>query len=313
MKSNSAAAAPPLGTWIAALCVAVSALAVGWTRPRIADEFHRLRKTTDGYALPSPEQTIVASLGYRAALADLIFANVLVSYGLHIQERRRYEFVGEYLDTVNALDPTFRDPFRFADTLLTLQGVEVREQDYRRAREILERGLEAHPYDADLWRNTGQFMAYLAWDKMPDAERAEWRGTGAKYLARSCELLGDDPSLPYHCITAASLFNRLGQHEAMIEFLQRVQIISDNPEIAKMAEKYLDLHLSGREKERAAERLKRFHGAWGNDFKFVSRNALLVIGPEFDPTACAGTDHLKAPECATSWKDWHHRREHARK
>jgi hypothetical protein len=88
----------------AVLLALLACTAVALMRPGLAARFHRLRVTSDVYPFGSPEQVIVQSLGYRAALADAIFAHVRVSYGLHFQEHRRFEFVAT-IDTVTTLDP----------------------------------------------------------------------------------------------------------------------------------------------------------------------------------------------------------------
>src|SRR5690606_9161983 len=87
------------------MLLALSAAGIHFTRTALADPFQRLKITSDVYPLPSPEQTVVLSLGYRAALADLLYAHVLVSYGLHFREKLLFESVGDYLDTINELDP----------------------------------------------------------------------------------------------------------------------------------------------------------------------------------------------------------------
>src|SRR5262245_10093935 len=115
------------------LVVVAACVAIASVRPSLAARYHQLRVTGDVYPFGSPEQVVVESLGYRAALADAIFAHVRVSYGLHFQEHRRFEFVGDYLDTVTTLDPTFRDPYRYADTLLVLSPEAPRPADYERA------------------------------------------------------------------------------------------------------------------------------------------------------------------------------------
>lgn len=289
----------PLGLLLAA------ALSIGWLRPRIAERFHQLKITSDVYALPSPEQTVVASLGYRSALADLIFAHVLVSYGLHFQEKRRFEFVGNYLDTVNALDPKFRDPYRFADTLLTLGPVAPREEDYHKARAVLERGLAQHPHDGELHATAGQFMAYLAPSHLKDpAQKKEFRLAGAKVLARACELVGENESIPYHCLTAADLFTRAGEREATIQFLERVLSVVDNEEVRNLALGYLEKKVSEREHERVSRRLQAFRERWSQDLPFTSKDTMLVIGPKTDIARCAGPERAGEPECPTSWREW---------
>jgi tetratricopeptide (TPR) repeat protein len=281
-----------------------SALLVASLRPRLAADYARVRETSDIYGLPAPEHTLVVSLGWRAALADLLWGHVLVSQGLHFQAKRRFEFLGNYLDTINTLDPQFREPYRLADTLLTLQPVKARVQDHAKAREVLERGLAARPYDAALWSTAGQFVAYLAPQQLPESMRQEWRLAGARMLARACELVTDNENIPYHCITAARLLSSGGQREATIQFLERLLAVNDDPEIRAMALNYLERAIGEREREQAEQRTARFREAWKSDLGFVSKDLMLVLGPRFDPFACAGVGRADAPECAATWKEW---------
>jgi hypothetical protein len=288
------------------LFVALAALLIGSVRYRAADAFRKLRAKNDVYALPSPEQTVALSLGYRSALADLLFSHVLVSYGLHFEEKRRFEFVGNYLDTINALDPDFRRPYRFADTLLTLQPKPPRQQDYLKAREVLERGLRARPYDTELWATAGQFMAYLAPPHLAGGEKVkqEWRMAGARTLAHACQLVSKNDNIPYHCITAASLFSKGGERAAMIEFLQKVLAVTDDEEIRNLALGYLESTVSEQQRAELDARHQRFMAAWLADLRYVKKDLLLVVGPGFDPAACAGDPPDNESRCATTWRAW---------
>jgi tetratricopeptide (TPR) repeat protein len=283
----------------------IAALAVARTRPFLLERYKRLREASDVYALPPPEQTVVFSLGYRAALADLLFAHVLVAYGLHFQDKRRFDFVGRYIDTMNALDPIFVEPYRFADTLLVISPTPPRLEDYVKAKEILERGVKNLPYNTELWLVAGQYMAYVARPHLPDeAMKARWGKRGAELLARACELASENESIPYHCISAARLFHKAGEREAAIRSLERLLAVTDDPEIERLALGYLAKHLSEREEERQQARRQAFRERWGKDLAFASKDLLLVIGPDFDTSLCAGPDRPEGHECATSWRDW---------
>ena len=289
----------------AALVALAACVAIALVRPGLAARFHELRVTSDVYPFGSPEQVVVQSLGYRSALADAIFAHVLVSYGLHFQEHRRFEFVGDYLDTVTALDPSFREPYRYADTLLVLSPETPRLVDYERARVLMLRGLETNPHDAELWLTTGQYLAYLAPPNLPDEnKKREWRIEGAKIMSRACELASRNENIPYNCIVAAGLLNQSGEREAAIESLQRLLAVTDDPEIQRLALGYLSKKLSDREKEQAEARRERFRTAWHADLPFVTKDLLLVVGPRFDPAECAGPGGGRREGCSTSWKAW---------
>jgi hypothetical protein len=259
----------------------------------------------DVYALPPVDQTYVASLGYRSALADLILGHVLVSYGLHFQEKRLFEYVGDYLETIIRLDPKFRTPYLLADTLLTLEPEAPPQEFYRKARRIQDRGLQEFPGDQELWNTSGQFLAYLAPSYLTDFdEKMEYRREGARRLMRACELIGSNDNIPYHCITAANLLSEQGNREAMRQFLERMANISDDPKIQELASGYLRKVVGAEEAARAAARNARFNVAWQSDLAFVPRSAIHALGPDFDPAACAGVSVSPLPGCATSWLLW---------
>jgi hypothetical protein len=301
--STKGSARPGRGV-VLLLVAALAVLGINETRKNVAGRFSELRETSDAYALPSPEQVVVLSLGYRSALADLIFSHVLVWHGVNFSEKRRLEFAADYLDTVATLDPTFRETYYFGDTLIAMQPVKPRREDYVRARRLLERGLEARPGDQELWLNAGQFIAYVAAPWLEDPkEQEEWKLAGARVLARACELVGSNENIPFHCITAARLFTRAGEREATIQFLERVLAVSDDEEIREMALGYLEHAIGERERERIQARAERLRTAWKKDLPFVSLTKELVLGPPSDPAACAGLGHDEAA-CATTWRNW---------
>jgi hypothetical protein len=277
--------------------IAFAVVALYPLRVELNSKFALTTVKHDVYPLPPPQQTVALSLGYRAALADVIFAHVLVSYGLHFQEKRRFEFVGNYLDAISELDPTFEQPYRLADTLLTLQVRSVGPENYRKARSILERGMKQFPFDSTLWDSAGQFLAYLGPGGLEDpAEQDEWRLAGARALAHAGEVVGDDETVPYHCITAAGLLTSAGARSATSQFLERVLTVNDDPTIRELAAGALDSEA----RDRVEERYQRFQHAWISDLPFITRGAYLSIGPTFDAAACAGL----AATCATSWREW---------
>lgn len=289
----------------AALIAAAACVAIALVRPGLAARYHDLRETSDVYPFGSPEHVIVQSLGYRAALADAIFAHVRVSYGLHFQEHRRLEFVGDYLDTAIALDPSFRDPYVYAETFLVFSPEAPRIADYERARDIMLRGLKVFPYDDQLWLSTGQYLAYQAPPFLPDLDKKrQWRLEGAKILSRACELASRNENVPYNCIGAARLLQEAGEREAAIDSLRRLIEVTDNPEIQKLALGYLAKRLDAREKEHAEIRREQFRTAWQSDLPFVTKDLLLIVGPRFDPSRCAGAGGGRREGCSTSWRAW---------
>jgi hypothetical protein len=285
--------------WRALAALALGLLLLSGSRAKLADAYRRITSQRDVYLLPPAQQTRALSLGYRAAAADLIFGHVLVSAGVHLSEKRLFEFAGRYLETVNELDPQFRDPYRYADAILTLQSVPVPEQTYRDARQLLLRGTRAFPDDQALWAAAGQFLAYLAPGQLKDrAEAEQFRQDGARLLARACELIGSNESIPYHCITSATLLNEAGNQVAAQEVLQKLLVVSDDPEIranalGRLAAMGVQAHAS------------RFEQLRHDDLPFISHTGLAALGPRFDPAACAGRHGSGRPDdpCATTFRE----------
>ncbi len=281
--------------------LALAAFAVSQLRAPLSTRFQAVKDRDDVYPLPAPDRVVLLSLGYRSALADLIFAHVLVSSGIHFQEKRSFEFVGQYLETVNALDPKFEMPYRMADGLITLQAKPVSPDAYREARRILERGMAELPVSQALWTSAGQFLAYLGpTGNIAGDELTDWKRAGARALARSCELVGSNERPPAQCIVAAGLLTKTGEAAASRQFVERMLSVSDDPGVRKVMNALLEQAIGAEQAERLKDHRYAFVHAWTNDLPFVTRGALLALGPHWNSAACAGPD----TDCATSWRAW---------
>ena len=283
------------------MAIAVAALAIGVLRVPLNSRFVATKVENDVFALPPPNQVVAMSLGYRSALADLIFAHVLVSSGIHFQERRAFEFVSKYIETVNELDPKFEAPYRMADGLITLQAKAVPPEGFRQARRILERGMRELPFNQALWTTAGQFFAYLGPSAFSDPkEQADWRLAGGRTLARACELVGSNENIPHQCVVAAGLLTKAGENAASRQFLERMLQVNDDPEIRALVSALLQKAVGAEERDRVQARRQTFMRAWSEDLPFVSRGAIAAIGPSWDSARCASI----SAECATSWCAW---------
>jgi tetratricopeptide (TPR) repeat protein len=309
------------GTILGWSLLVAAVFAVASVRPRLVERFRSVTAVTDLYALPPPSALRAASLGYRSALADLVFTSTVVSYGIHGEERRRFEFVGNYLDAIIALDPGFCQTYRYADTFIIYQPVgSPTADDVRHARAILEKGLVACSADARLHVSAGQFMAFIATQFLPtEEEKADYRAAGAKVLARAAQLVGRDRdrNLAWQALAAAGIFTREGNREAAISFLEKAYAVTDDAELRDgIAQRLTVLQHEGAV-ERARRHADAFNRIWQWDLRFVSKMRLMVVGPPWDPSSCAGelpgsradmlTDDgevVPSLECAKSWTDW---------
>lgn len=284
------------------LLLLLAVVSIAYARPRLQAKA-RSEKESDVLALPPPKMLVALSLGYRSALADWIYTSTVVSYGIHGEEHRRFEYVGKYLESIVALDPRFCQTYRYADTFIIFQAVgSPTPDDVRTARRLLEEGLVNCPSDGQLWLSAGQFMAFIGSQFLTDqAEIDEFRARGATVLARSAELSTENRNAQWQALAAAGIFTKEGKREAAISFLERVYAVTDDEELKANVSQKLALLRQEATTERAQRRARAFNGIW-SALPFVSRTEMLVMGPPHDAAACSGG--APAARCAESWAAW---------
>ena len=282
----------------------VSVAAIGYARPRAVASTKAVKVTSDLFALPPPTVLSALSLGYRSALADLLYTSTLISNGTHAEEHRRFEFVGQYLDSIVGLDPYFCQTYRYADTFIIYQAVgSPGPEEVRHARRLLEKGLEMCPYDGRLWMSAGQFMAFIGTQFLTDEEeKKEFRATGARTLARAAEFETENRNVQWQALGAAGILTRDGHRQAAIDFLERVYSVTDDEELRASVAAKLGSLLEEKRVEQRKRQAEAFAEACRRDLPFVSRTGMLVLGPRYEPSGCS--DRHDAPSCANSWAGW---------
>jgi tetratricopeptide (TPR) repeat protein len=269
-----------------------------------------LKETSEAYLLPPADHLVLMSLGHRQALADLLWANVLVTQGIRMEQRRRFETVGAYLEAIIELDPQFREPYLLSDTLLTFQAVEVPLSEVYRARQVLERAVKERPDDAMLWLQLGQFMAFIAapsYLKDP-AEQERWRVEGARYLARAAELGVADPNIQWQALGGAGILSRAGERDAAIAFIARTLATDPKDEElrAKLEGQLAELQGEAKQEARRA-RVGAFRQVWQQNYSGRTLDFVHAAGFPADAALCAGglrSEHAGEPACASDWAEW---------
>lgn len=300
---------------VAPLVVAgLGVLAIATTRPAAVATHEAVQETSESFTLPPSEQLGVLSLGYREALADYLWAHVLVTQGLRLKDRRRFETVTQYLDAITSLAPDFRDPYLLVDTLTTVQAKAATAEDVREVRRLLERGVARFPNDAEMWLSLGQFVTFIApasylQDEHPE-EAARWRREGAAYLARAAELGSQDASIAWRAIGGARHLRNAGETQATISFIQRAMAVTEDEELRAHLSKQLAALVGQEAARRQQARRQRFEEVWRTSYPTLSITAVLSAGPPFDAARCAGgalSPHAGDVACATGWPDWNER------
>ena len=279
--------------------MAVSALGVARTQPRLARTAHDVKERDEVYALPPPAQLKTFVVGYDSAAVDLLWAKVLVEFGIHWHEKREFH-PDPYLDAIIYLEPTYDRIYRFADTLLCYHPLHANEADARKTRAILERGTRERPWDFEVWQEYGQFSAFIGPAFLTNGdpvERDRWRRDGALALARSVDLGAPGTG----ALIAATMLDRYGEHMAAIESLERQYAANDDPEAraeiaAKIGRLQATEHFAAEERAMATiESIAR------TDWRFLTKTQVLLVGPFPDAASCAGPASADSPGCARDW------------
>ena len=291
------------GGWVVAALLAVSALGVARTQPRLAATAYNAKEKEDVYALPPPSQLHLFALGYDAAAVDLLWAKVLVEFGVHWHEKREFH-PDPYIDAILELEPTYAPLYRFGDTLLCYHPLHATEADARHARALLERGTRERPGDYVVWTEYGQFVAFLGPGFLTSADAAEkdrWRRDGALALTKAVELGGDTTS----AMIAATILGRSGEQKAAIESLRRTYMITDDPdkraELAAKLARLEDVDRANEQREELERNARTVESLWRKDWPFLSRGEYLLLSPVPSPAACAGPASADDVACARDW------------
>jgi hypothetical protein len=288
--------------------VSAAAIALASVFPVVTRAHAHAKETSDVYPLPPPEDVARLSMGYRSAVADILWAHVLVSQGLHTMERRRFENLFGLLDTINELDPTFREPYLMTEALVTFQTNETPEDEIIRAREVMERGAKNLPTDGSVWLVLGEFVAFIAPSYLKDPKvQDRWRTEGSQMLARAAELGGEDSRISWQALGGAGILNRMGERDAAIRLLRRTLAVTDDDELKADIQKRLLALLGEAQADRYKRRIAGFNDAWRRELPFVGKTTALLLGPPPQPEYCAGGAHADEPRCATTWNGWFER------
>jgi hypothetical protein len=294
-----------LSSFVAPLLIFFGIGIVAASRGRVGPMATKVKENSDAYSLPPPEVLNYASLGYRSALAELIWAHILVTQGLRMSEHRRFDHLDLYMQAVTSLDPVFREPYRLADSLFAYQINDPdRSSSVHQARELIEKGLKVRPYDAELWLGYGQFLAYIAPGMLSDPKEADqWRLDGSKALAHAGELGGQDSSLLWKSLPSLFRLSKEGETDAAIRFLERIYGMTEDEDLKPLIAAKLEQLNKGRADSRAMVLSKQFDSLWRKQAPFVSRGGFMVLGPSVSPWTCSGS-HSTDDACLRDWNAW---------
>jgi hypothetical protein len=283
----------------ATLLFALSALGVARTQPRLARTVHSIKETHEVYALPPPAELHASTLGWDGAAVDLLWAKLLVEYGVHWSEHREFRDIPKYVDAILELEPTYAPIYHYVDTMLAYRPLLGTEDDVRKARAYLERGTRERSQDAKLWMRYGQFVAFIGPSFLHDgAEREAWRKDGAAAMGRAVELGADAD----RALTAAAILTRSGETEAAIRYLERAYALTPaTSDVHEAIGRKLAMLLAIAKRDATDAAARAIRDRWQMELPFVRRDLYVLLGPRVDTLQCSGLAAANDGACARDW------------
>ena len=287
-----------LGASISAVCMFRAPMA---ERARAAARHDRTIRDV----LPSPTALTALSMGHKSAMADMLWAGLIIDFGEAAGKRLTHD-PRPRIHAIQTLAPDYKPLYEFMDTFLVLGSVRQEKLEYvQSARVFFEAGLAKRPYDAHIWLHYGQFLAYAAPGVfVEDVPRVtQWKTEGARAIQHAVELGADAK----HSFGAAGILRFFGQETAALTSLERQLAIVDDPDQREQLEQAIERARGAAHAAQAdaiaADYIPALHEhlrglGW---IKGVDR--AMALGPFPVAAQCEGEHGLRAVECATTWAD----------
>ncbi|MFV8753714.1 hypothetical protein ACNOYE_24430 [Nannocystaceae bacterium ST9] len=142
---------------VLALVLPVLAATTVWTHDRVHERRAQFPRDQDVLYLPPSAQLVPMSLGYREALADLIWIRAVIFTG-DKAGGANYAWIMQYLEAINTLAPGFRRPYAWGGVVVVYSGQAIERAMIDRAITLYRRGLELFPEDHELLFAIGMLL-----------------------------------------------------------------------------------------------------------------------------------------------------------
>ena len=222
--------------WALGLAVMiVGGFATRELRLSTCQHYQETQRYEDIYYLPPPTWLRVMSLGYREALADLLWMRALVYFGEEVtQAEGMVKHLFEYTDAMLGLDEDFKAVYRWVGVVTFYRAGEFLEEDGWRGVSYLERAVKRWPDDGELAWDLGATLAFEMPPGLKDEEaRDAAKQRGLVHMATAARL-GHGP--PWLALTNASMLGKLGKTEQAIRHLEEAySTLTDEESRAQVA------------------------------------------------------------------------------
>jgi len=211
----------PGGRLIVAVLLIAALAGVRSLRSRAMNQFLATQTYEDIYYLPPPDWLEVMSLGYRRALADLIWLRALVYFGDEFMNEGEVKHVHNYGESMLKLDPDFRRVYSWVGVAGVYTPKGSPPEFIEQAVDVLRRGVQRFPNDGDLAWDAGATIMYELLPHLPkdDPSRARLEAEGNEHMMAAARL-GAGPD--WLVITNATSLRKLGENDRELRHLEEM-------------------------------------------------------------------------------------------
>lgn len=258
----------------------------------------KAKRYEDLYFLPNHAWLPVLSLGFRQALADLLWCRTLVYFGEEVSQRGEVRFLFEYADAILELDPDFKAVYRWIGTAALYRPQGATFESGLRAAEYLDRAVRRWPEDGDMHWEYGSLLRFelAPIDKDPVHKRS-LLARAAPHLTEAARL-GAGP--PWLGLSNVAMFNKLGQADRAIRSLEEIYPTITDPE----ARKEVEQRIAALRSQTFAEVMEAAHAQFTDEhratYPYLSPTLYLLLRPAtpLPPYSTWLADRFVAPATA---------------
>jgi hypothetical protein len=272
---------------VVAWLIAMSGLCFAVREVRLhAVEHHRAaQRYEDIYYLPRAEYLPLLSVGWQAALADLLWCKSLVYFGEEVMQRGTVRYLFQYTDAILALDPSFREPYRWVATGALYRPGHVSHEDGLHAADYLARAVRRWPNDGELRWDYGSLLRFELAPMERDPVRKRALLERAAPQLEAAARLGAGPA--WLALNSAELLNKLGRTEQAIRHLEELRSTVSDSAMQKEIDQKLELLRTQTYLEALQTAEQQFEQARLRSYPFLSPGLFLFTGEPPAPGAYA--------------------------
>lgn len=273
----------------------IAVLGCSWATHWMHTQLQDLRKAgpsgSELLYLPTPERLHLVSLGYREALADLIWIRAVVFAGSR-EQAARLSWLRRYLAAISHLSPRFARPYHWGGVVSIYSGKAVDEEMVRSAIDLYEAGIAQFPEDHEMLFALGMLLTRDVQSTSGfSGDEREAARTRGRALIRRAAAFGAPPIVRQ---LAASLVDEDGTDQLAAQFLETQLLQADDPGLRRLLRKKLAALTSDDHVESLNKLRTEFAAEHKETYPYLTREVYALIRHEPEKVLSISGDEHKA-------------------